>query len=87
MGIFVPLFLQAHVVCLPSGRPTSLHLIEEALDYADLERLLIAPSILEELSQSSTTLDKLSRLDSISYSGGENGHVPENQYNTRADDP
>jgi hypothetical protein len=74
IGIFMPLFLQTHVICLPSGRPISSDLIGEALEHANLDNLSTAPSILEDLSQSPDTLERLSRLKSISYGGGKIAH-------------
>ena len=79
-GLFLTFFLQAHLICLPSERPLSSHLIEEALDYADLDGLIIAPSILEDLSQSSTAVEKLSRMKSVVYGGGTFLYISESYY-------
>jgi hypothetical protein len=69
-GIVWPLYFNVHLICQPSGRPVSAVSIEEALDYANPDTLFTAPSILEELSQSPTALEKLSRLKTITFAGG-----------------
>ena len=55
----------------PPGRPVSANLIDELLDKVALDAIFVAPSTLEELSQSQASLEKLKRLKYALFAGGE----------------
>jgi hypothetical protein len=69
-SLLCALFINASVVWAPSNRPMSASLVEEILDSFPVEAIFVAPSILEELSQSSESLERLSKLDGVNFGGG-----------------
>ncbi|KAL8937061.1 MAG: hypothetical protein Q9216_004610, partial [Gyalolechia sp. 2 TL-2023] len=69
-ALAIPLYSDEIVIWPPVGRPVSADLIDDALDYVDMDICCMGPSVLEELSQSQASLDRLPRLDSIAFGGG-----------------
>ena len=55
----------------PPGRPVSANLIDELLDKVAVDAIFVAPSTLEELSQSQASLEKLKRVKYALFAGGE----------------
>lgn len=65
-----PLYYEQTVIWSPPNRPMSVELVEEALDNVSMDILFVAPSILEEMSQSQASLEKLRKVKSVETGGG-----------------
>ena len=53
-----------------AGRPLSADLVDELLDNLKVDSCFLAPSILEEISQSQTSLEKLAKVKCVYFGGG-----------------
>ena len=71
-----PLYYNQTIIWPPSNRPMSSELIDDLLDNVSVDVVLLAPSILEEMSQSQSSLKKLRKLKAAAMGGG--------QYSARA---
>ena len=69
-SLAIPLYLKQTVVWPPTERPMSADLVEEVLDKLNIDALFLAPSIIEDLSQSQTSLEKLKRIKYVEFGGG-----------------
>ena len=58
------------VVLAPADRIPNASLIDELLDHGNCDMALLPPSLLEDMSQSQASLDKLSKLKGVFYGGG-----------------
>lgn len=68
--LLVALYFEETTVWLPAGRPVSADLIDDLLENTNVDLVFLAPSTLEELSQSQTSLEKLKRVKYAQYAGG-----------------
>ena len=53
------------------GRPISADLIDDLLENVNVDLIFLAPSTLEELSQSQASLEKLKKVKYAAYAGGQ----------------
>lgn len=70
------LYYDQVIIWSPAGRPVSADLIDDALDHIDIDTCCVGPSVLEELSQSQASLDRLRKLESIGFGGGKLSRSP-----------
>ena len=70
-ALTVPLCFTETVVWPPADRPISSELVEEVLDNVRVETCYLAPSLLEEMSQSQASLEKLAKFKHVKFGGGE----------------
>lgn len=73
--LLVALYFEETTVWLPAGRPVSADLIDDLLENTNVDLVFLAPSTLEELSQSQTSLEKLKRVKYAQYAGGQSQKV------------
>ncbi|KAF6227540.1 hypothetical protein HO173_012179 [Letharia columbiana] len=73
--LLVALYFEITTVWAPTGRPISADLIDDLLDNVNVDLMFLAPSTLEALSQSQTSLEKLKKLKSTQFAG-EAGFCP-----------
>lgn len=69
------LYYDGTTVWPPTSRPISADLIDDLLENVNVDVLFLAPSTLEELSQSQTSLKRLKKLKYVEYAGGESRQV------------
>ena len=70
-GLLLPLYYHETIVWPPSSRPVSTDLVDELLDNVEVDGCFIAPSVLEDLSQIETSLEKLKRTKMVLFGGGQ----------------
>ncbi|KAL9594502.1 MAG: hypothetical protein Q9219_006996 [cf. Caloplaca sp. 3 TL-2023] len=68
-----PLYFDQTIIWPPSGRPVSADLIDDALDHIQCDMASMGPSVIEELSQSQASLDRLRRIEYLGFGGGKLG--------------
>ncbi|KAL8665437.1 MAG: hypothetical protein Q9168_007704, partial [Polycauliona sp. 1 TL-2023] len=64
------LYYEQTYIWPPAGRPVSVDLVEDMLDYAELGSCILPPSILEEFSQSQASLNRLHKVEYVGFGGG-----------------
>ena len=69
--LLTALYFEQTTVWPPTGRPISADVIDDVLDSVNVDLLFSAPSTLEELSQSQTSLERLKKLRYAQYAGGQ----------------
>ncbi|KAL8707220.1 MAG: hypothetical protein Q9220_007714 [cf. Caloplaca sp. 1 TL-2023] len=69
-SLSIALYHEIIPVWPPAGRPISLDLFDDAVDNLRLDGCLVPPSLLEEVSQSQASLDRLRRLKYVGFGGG-----------------
>ncbi|KAL8829644.1 MAG: hypothetical protein Q9191_001895, partial [Dirinaria sp. TL-2023a] len=69
-ALTLPLCYAQTIVWPPADRPISAELVEEVLDNVQTDTCFLAPSLLEEMSQSQTSLEKLAKCTYIKFGGG-----------------
>ena len=69
-NFLIALYYQITVIWPPPGLPVSVEVIEDALDNVTMDLCFLAPSMLEELSHSQSSLEKLKRIKWVQYAGG-----------------
>ena len=74
-ALLLPLFYQQTVIWPPTGRPVGPDMVDDLLDNVELDCCMIAPSVLEELSQSETSLEKLKKVKYMEYGGGQSPRI------------
>ena len=75
--LVLPLYYQQTVIWPPGGRPISTDMVDELLDNnIEIDGLFLAPSVLEELSQSEGSLEKLKKVKCVEFGGGQVPHIP-----------
>ena len=75
--LVLALYYRHTVIWPPGGRPISADMIDELLDSnIEVDGLFLAPSVLEDLSQSEDSLEKLKKVKYIEFGGGQVPHVP-----------
>ena len=74
--LVLALYYHHTVIWPPGGRPISTDVVDELLDNIEVDGLFLAPSVLEDLSQSEDSLEKLKKVKYVEYGGGQVPHVP-----------
>ena len=69
--LLVALYCEATTVWPPTEQPVSAGLIDDLLDNVNVDILFLAPSTLEELSQSQTSLERLKKVKYTQFAGGQ----------------
>ena len=69
-SLVIALYFHQTIVWPPVGRPVSVDLVDDLLDNVKLDGCFLAPSVLEELSQSETSLEKLRKIKFVECGGG-----------------
>lgn len=57
-------------------RPLSADMVVECLKYADVDSVVLPPTILEELSQSKEAVEQLKKLAFVGFGGGKESAHP-----------
>lgn len=70
-ALTVPLYYSQIIVWPPAGRPISADMVNNLLDNVKVDACFLAPSVLEELSQSPSSLEKLRGLQYVQFGGGQ----------------
>ena len=66
----VPAFLGTTTVVAPAEGLMNAGMVSEILDYGNIDVALLPPSLLEDLSESPLSLNRLSKLKGVIYGGG-----------------
>ncbi|MCJ1433008.1 hypothetical protein MMC27_002367 [Xylographa pallens] len=69
-GLAVALYYNETIIWPPPGRPISVDMVDDLLDNVSVDVCFIAPSILEEMSHSQSSLEKLKKVKYVETSGG-----------------
>ena len=69
-GLILPLYYRQTVIWPPVGRPVSTDMIDECLDNVEVNGCFLAPSVLEEISQLESSLEKLRKVQFVEFGGG-----------------
>ena len=69
--LVLALYYRHTVVWPPGGRPISTDVVDELLDNVEVDGLFLAPSVLEDLSQSEDSLERLKKVKFVEYGGGQ----------------
>lgn len=75
VNVLIPTFFDGKIMWPPSNRPISTTLVEEAIDSSNFDAIFVAPSILEELTQSPESIKRLEKLDIVAFGGGGSNDV------------
>ena len=70
-ALVLALYYHQTIVWPPIGRPVSADMVDEFLDNVDVDACFLAPSVLEDLSQSETSLQKMKKLKYVEFGGGQ----------------
>lgn len=74
--LVIALYYRHTVIWPPAGRPVSTDMVDELLDNMEVDGLFLAPSVLEDISQSESSLEKLKKAKFVEYGGGWVPHIP-----------
>lgn len=74
--LVLALYYRHTIIWPPGGRPISTDLVDEVLDNVELDGLFLAPSVLEEVSQSEDSLERLKKVKFVEFGGGQVPCVP-----------
>ena len=69
-ALAVALYYDETVIWPPPGRPMSVEVIDDLLDNVSLDVCFVAPTTLEEISQSQSSLERLKTLKYLEFGGG-----------------
>ena len=69
-ALAVALYYDEIVIWPPPGRPMSVEVVDDLLDNVPLDVCFVAPTTLEEISQSQSSLEKLKKLQYVEFGGG-----------------
>lgn len=69
-SLVIALYYHQTIIWPPAGRPVSVDLVDDLLDNVEVDVVFLAPSVLEDLSQSETSLEKLRKIKFVQYGGG-----------------
>lgn len=69
-ALAVALYYDEITIWPPPARPMSVEVIDDLLDNVSLEVCFVAPTTLEEISQSQSSLEKLKKLKYVEFGGG-----------------
>lgn len=70
-GLVLALYYHQTIVWPPAGRPVSTDMIDDCLDNVEIDGCFLAPSVLEDLSQSEGSLGRLRKVKFVEYGGGQ----------------
>ena len=70
-GLLLPLYYRQTIIWPPANQPISIDMVDNLLDNVEVDGLMMAPSVLEELSQSESSLEKLRKVKFVEYGGGQ----------------
>ena len=70
------LYYNGTVIWPPAGRPMSVEVVDDLLDNVSLDVCFVAPSTLEEISKSQSSLEKLKKLKYAEFGGGKIVIIP-----------
>ncbi|MCJ1401925.1 hypothetical protein MMC11_005142 [Xylographa trunciseda] len=70
LSLAIALYFNETIIWPPPGRPVSIDMVEDLLDNVSLDVCFVAPSILEEMSQSESSLKKLEKVKYVETTGG-----------------
>ena len=68
--LLLPLYYHQTVIWPPASRPVSADMFDDLLDNVKVDGLFLAPSVLEDLSQSESSLEKLRKVNFVEFGGG-----------------
>ena len=68
--LLVAIYFGETTVWPPIGQPINADLIDDLLKNASVDILFLAPSTLEEISQSQTSLEQIKKVQYAQYAGG-----------------
>lgn len=74
-SLALPLYYNQTVIWPPATRPMSVEVIDDLIDHVAVDFLFVAPSILEEISQSSSSLKKLDKIKGAYVGGGRSSMI------------
>lgn len=69
-SLALPLYFNETVIWPPSDRPMSIELVDDLLDHVSVDVVFLPPSILEEISQSPSSLEKFKKVKGAETGGG-----------------
>jgi hypothetical protein len=79
IGILGPIFFDYSIIIPSNSMPVSAALVEDMIDLWMPDTAYVAPSILQDISQHSGGLKKLSQLEAVGFTGGALSHHTGNQ--------
>ena len=74
--LLLALYYRHTIIWPPASRPVSTDMVEEVLDNVEVDGLFLAPSVVEDLSQSESSLEKLRKVKFVEFGGGRVPHIP-----------
>ena len=69
--LLIALYFRHTVIWPPAGRPVSTDMVDDLLDNVEVDGCFLAPSVIEDLSQSESSLEKLRKVKFVEYGGGQ----------------
>ena len=69
-ALAVALYYNETIIWPPAGRPMSVEVVDDLLDNVSLDVCFVAPTTLEEISQSQSSLEKMKKLKYTEFGGG-----------------
>ena len=69
-ALAVALYYNETIVWPPPGRPMSVEVVDDLLDNVSLDVCFLAPTTLEEISQSQSSLEKFKNSKYTRFGGG-----------------
>ena len=69
-ALVLALYYHQTIIWPPAGRPVSVDLLDDLLDNIEVDNVFVAPSVLEDLSQSETSLERLRKVKVVEFGGG-----------------
>ena len=69
-ALAVALYYHQTIIWPPASRPVSVDMVHDVLDNIEVDACFLAPSVLEDLSQSEKSLEKLKKIKFVEYGGG-----------------
>ena len=69
-ALALALYYDVTIIWPPTGRPMSVEVIDDLLDNVSLDTCFVAPTTLEEVSKSQSSLEKLKKVKYVLFGGG-----------------
>lgn len=69
-GLAKALYYNETIIWPPPGRPMSVEVVDDLLDNVSVDVCFVAPTTLEEISQSQSSLEKTRNLQYTAFGGG-----------------
>lgn len=70
-ALAVALYYNETIIWPPPGRPMSVEVVDDLLDNVSLDVCFVAPTTLEEISQSQSSLERLKKVKYAKFGGGQ----------------